>query len=74
MTDTFNMPQDTYHDMWDKLEKIKGRGFSHEILDRWLAINYGIVAVSDEADVDYRYPFKILDERKLMLFMLKWSS
>lgn len=73
MTDLYNMPMKMYHTIWRELDQIKSADYSHFIVDRWLSIKYGIVALNDEAADDHHYSFKIRDSEKFTLFLLRWS-
>lgn len=73
MTEYYDMRTDMYHDIWEGIENIKGRVLPNEIVDRWLSVKYGLAAISDEANHDGCYPFKIRNEEKFIWFKLRYS-
>lgn len=70
---TYNMSDEVYQAIWLKVVKNKGRHVTHVAIDRWLSIFHGLTAISDVVDEHDCYPFMIRDERKLVLFLLRWS-
>lgn len=70
---TYGINSDEYVKMWISIEDSKDRKFDHDVLDRWLSIFYGLQAVGDEADDTDCYPFIVRDEKKLTMFLLRWS-
>lgn len=70
---TYGMNTDKYRDIWRLLQNMKDKQITHQVLDRWLSIYHGLQALADECDEDGRYPFMVLDEKKLTMFLLRWS-
>lgn len=70
---TYGMHAGKYMDMWDSMETSKDRSITHEVLDRWLSIFYGLQADGDERDDNNCFPFIVRDEKKLTMFLLRYS-
>ena len=73
-TKKYYVSVDEYNDLGDHLDEYRkksGITTCYSVVDRWLRINAGISALSPNA-VDNKYPFEIINECKLTVFLLKY--
>jgi len=70
---TYNMNSDKYVNIWISVENRIDRSITYDVLDRWLSIFHGLQADGYEADETDCYPFIVRDEKKLTMFLLRYS-
>jgi hypothetical protein len=72
---TYDMNRFLYADIWDKIEQDRESIVSHRVFERWLCLCAGLSATYERPsyDGDYYYRYIIRDEKKFMVFLLKWT-
>jgi len=53
-------------------KKSRSSFLEYQTVDRWLRIKAGISALSSNSEDDKGYPYEIIDEHKLTVFLLKY--
>ena len=70
----YQMPTGTYHKIWDIKEEKTKKTYTHVAIDRWLRLFYGLRALSEsESSYDAGYPFEVVNEKKFIIFLLRWA-